>query len=157
MANLINFFAYAELMNPAVFKEAGFEAKAEFCVTLSSWKISFSKIPSDPEAPEGLGLCNIEPSSSNLGVVEGVLYEMDEKYLPKLDEYYQHPNEYKRKVMRFTRHDFTCVNGYVYVAPHEKVKAGLKPTKAMMKQLRGAKKKVQMLYFSRLMNTHTID
>jgi hypothetical protein len=59
--------------------------------------------------------------------------------------------------MSLTRHDFSETKGYIYIAQKNKVKDDLKPSKAMMKKYRGAKKHFQMLHFSRLMNTPTLD
>lgn len=157
MANMINFFTYAELMNPKVMEELGLKYNAMFCVTLSSWKLAFNKTPFDSDAPAGLGLANIVPTADNQGMMEGVMYEMDEAYLPRLDEIHRCPKEYQRKTMRFNKHDFTMVGGYAYIARAEKTGTQLRPSKAIMQKIRGAKKQLQMLYFSRIMNTPTLD
>lgn len=157
MSNWINFFAYDELMDEKLFLERGLKFNARFCVTLSCWKLVFNKIPLDNGGVEKMGLPNIVPTSDNLGMMSGVLYEMDECFLPKLDEIHQHPQEYIRKAMQFIKHDFTRVKGLAYIAPPEKTRDDLTSTKAMIKRLRGVKKSVPMLYFSRLMNTHTAD
>ncbi len=157
MPDFINYFAYGEMVNESYFKEQGFEYNSKTNVTLSGYRVVFNKLPSDPNAPEGMGVVNIEPTPTNAGMMEGILYEMEEKYVPKLDEYYEYPKEYTRKIMRINRHDFITVNGIVYFAQTERVKAGLKPDKATMKILRGARQTMSMLYFSRLMGTKTID
>ncbi len=157
MVDVVNFFAYDELMNEQHFKQRGLEYISKSSVTLSAWQVVFNKIPVEEDAPENLGLPNIEPTSGSSGMMFGVLYEMDSSFLPKLDEIHDAPKQYQRKVMRFTRHDFNLVNGLVYVARPENTKAGLKPSKATMKIIKGAKKAVPILYFSRLMNTRTCD
>ena len=157
MGNIIRVILYDELMNESVFNEHGLEYIAKTSVTLSAHKRVFNKIPIDNCGLEELGLTNIEPTYDNLGMMIGVLHEMDEKFLPKLDEIYQSPKEYTRKVMNFQRHDFTPAKGFIYIAPLEKTKSGLKPSKDMMKKFRGAKKTMDMLHFSRLMNTVTCD
>jgi len=157
MPDLIHYFGYGEMINESYFKEHGFECVSKSNVTLSAWRIVFNKIPTDPSAPEGLGQINIEPTPTNTGMMEGVLYEMDESYLPKLDAYYHYPKEYTRKIMRINRHDFRTVNGIVYFAQPDRIKPGLKPDKATMKILRAARKNMTMLYFARLMNTRTLD
>jgi hypothetical protein len=157
MANMINFFTYAELMNPKELEALGFKYNAMFSVSLSSWKLVFNKTPFESTAPEGLGLANIAQTTDSLGMMEGVIYEMDEAYLPRLDEIHHCPKEYQRKVMRFNKHDFTMVNAFIYVAREEKTGANLRPSKAMLQKIRGAKKQLQMLYFSRVMNTTTLD
>jgi len=157
MADVVNFFAYGELINEDYFKEKGLEYISKSSVTLSAWQRVFNKIPIDNGGVEGLGLVNIEPTPDNAGMMHGELYIMDEKFLPKLDEIFDHPNEYQRKVMRFNRHDFILINGLTYIARPDKIATGLKPSKATMKIFRKAKKFFPMLYFSRLMNTPTCD
>lgn len=157
MADIVHFFAYGKLMNDEYFKEQGLDCAAKSAVTLSAWRVVFDKIPTDDDAAEGLGLENIEPTPDNNGMTFGILYEVDESYIQKLDAIHQAPKEYQRKVMRFTKHDFNTTNGLVYVARPEKTKKGLKPDKTTMKILKKAKKNMPMLYFSRLMNTPTLD
>jgi hypothetical protein len=157
MADIIHFFAYGKLIDEDYFKEQGLEYVSKSSVTLSGWKLVFNKIPVDNEGLEGLGLPNIEPTDDSAGMMHGELYAMDEKFVPKLDEIFGHPNEYHRKVMRFNRHDFTLINGVAYMAKPDKIGSKLKPSKALLKVLKKAKKLLPMLYFSRLMNTPTCD
>ena len=157
MSDTINFFAYNELMNEAHFKKNGLEYIERITVTLSAWRIVFNKLPVEKNAPEGLGLPNIEPTPNNAGMMEGVLYKMDESFLPKLDELFGYPEEYTRKLMDLNRHDFTSVKAAVYFAQPGRIGEKLKPSKAMMKLYRSSKKDMSMLYFSRLMNTRTCD
>ncbi|MGV7220768.1 MAG: gamma-glutamylcyclotransferase family protein [Nitrospinales bacterium] len=157
MQDWLNFFAYDDLMNLEVMKEHGLEYRAFFSVTLSSFKVVFNKIPVDNGGYEEMGLPNIIPIHDNLGSIEGVLYEINESFLPKLDEIYGHPTEYKRQVFRFTKHDFTVVKGFTYVAVPERTKPKLSPNKALMKRIKGSKKNLQTLYFYRLMNVRTVD
>ncbi len=157
MPNYINWFAYDDMVNPKIAQERGLDYNAYFCVTLSAFKLVFNKIPEDNSGIEGLGLYNIAPTPSNLGMMEGIMYEIDEKFLPKLDEIYQYPEEYTRKKMRLTKHDFTYVNGIVYFAPEHRMQEGLMPTKAMLKGYKECRKNLTMLYISRLMNTPTLD
>lgn len=157
MSDWVNFFAYDELMNPEVMKEHGVEYNALFSVTLSGFKVIFNKIPLDNGGQEGLGLANMTATADNLGSLPGVLYEMKDDFIPKLDEIYNHPDEYGRKTFRFTKHDFTMVKGFAYVARPEKTAPKLRPNKAMMKRIKGAKKNLQTLYFYKLMQSRTID
>ncbi|MFP6637362.1 MAG: gamma-glutamylcyclotransferase family protein [Nitrospinaceae bacterium] len=157
MADVVNFFGYGDLINEDHFKELGLEYVSKSSVTLSAWQLVFNKIPIDNGGLENLGLVNIEPTLDNSGMMHGELYAMDEKFVPKLDEIFGHPNEYHRKVLRFNRHDFTLINGLTYIARPERIGAGLKPSKAALKLYRKSKKLFPMLYFSRLMNTPTCD
>jgi hypothetical protein len=157
MTDVVNFFAYGEFVNEEYFKEKGLEYVSKSSVTLSAWQLVFNKVPIDNGGQEKLGLSNIEPTNDSSGMMHGELYAMDEKFVPKLDEIFGHPNEYHRKVLRFNRHDFTLTNGLTYIAKPDKIGTGLKPDKATLKILKKAKKLFPMLYFSRLMNTPTCD
>ena len=130
MEDWLNFFAYDDLMNLDVMQEHGLEYRALFSVTLSSYRVVFNKIPIDNGGQERLGLTNIIPIHDNLGSLEGVLYEMKERFLPK---------------------------GFTYIAVPERTGKRLLPNKALMKRLKGAKKNLQSLYFYRLMNIRTVD
>ena len=154
---LINFFAYDLLMNEETMKETGVEWNARFSVTFPAHKMVFNKIPTEEDAHPELGYPNVVPAPNNLGMMDGIMYEMKEEWVAKLDEYYQAPEEYQRKPVRVTKHDFTMVEAFTYIAPFDKTQKGLKPDKAMMKQFRKTKKSIQMLYFSRLMHTPTLD
>lgn len=157
MIDLVNFFAYGDLMDEEYFKAQGLEYVDKSSVTLSAWRLVFNRIPTDENSPEGLGLANIEPTHNNAGMMFGMNYEMKDSFVPLLDKIHDYPNQFVRKILRFNRHDFTLINGFAYIARPELTKKGLKPTKAMMKTLRVAKKHVPMLYFSRLMGTKTLD
>ncbi len=157
MADVVHFFAYGELINEDYFKEKGLEYISKSSVTLSAWQLVFNKIPTDNGGLEKMGLSNIEPTLDNAGMMHGELYVMDEKFLTKLDELFDHPNEYQRKILRFNRHDFLLIDGLTYIARPDKIDKGLKPSKATLKIFRKAKKFFPMLYFSRMMNTPTCD
>ena len=157
MPEKISVFAYNELLNEDYFKEKGFEYLDKVTVTLSAQRIVFNRLPPEGEGIEGQGLPNIEPTPNNAGMMEGVLYEMLDTFLPMLDEFHGYPKESTRKVMDLNAHDFHTVRGIVYFAQPDKIGEKLKPSKALMKLYRKSWKEHTMLYFARLMNTRTCD
>ena len=157
MPEKISVFAYNELINEDYFKEKGFEYIDRVTVTLSAQRIVFNRLPLEGEGIEGQGLPNIEPTPNNAGMMEGMLYDMYDTFLPKLDEFHGYPKECNRKVMDLNAHDFHTVRGIVYFAQPERIRDKLKPSKALMKLFRKSRKEMTMLYFSRLMNTRTCD
>ena len=157
MANIINWFAYDEMMNPEVIKEQGLKYEAALSVTLSAFRLVFNKIPLDNGGKEKLGLPNIAPTRDNLGMMEGVLYEMPEENLPQLDALYHHPEEYQRIKMRFTKHDFTFVNAVVYIAQKNRTQNGLMPSKDMLKKYKGCRRILTKLYLSKLLIRPAIE
>ncbi|MEC7641087.1 MAG: gamma-glutamylcyclotransferase family protein [Nitrospinota bacterium] len=157
MDDVINFFAYNELMDQRNMRERGLEFVSCSPVTLSAYKLVFNKIPLDNSGIENLGLANLVLTPNNLGMVTGVLYEMSKGLLPKLDEIHGYPQEYNRKIHKLFRHDFNPTQGYVYMAQPGKMDDNLKPTKAMLKKYKGARKELGLLNLSRIMTTPTVD
>ena len=157
MSEKISFFTYNELINESYFKEMGFEHIEKVTVTLSAQRIVFNRVPPEGKGLEGQGFPNIEPTPDNAGMMEGVLYEMNDNFLPKLDEFHGYPKECNRKLLNLNRHDFNTVKGIVYSAQPDKIGEKLKPSKALMKLFKKAKKDMTFLYFARLMNTRTCD
>ena len=157
MSEKISVFAYNELINEDYFKEKGFEYIDKVTVTLSAQRIVFNRLPLEGESIEGQGLPNIEPTPNNAGMMEGMLYDMHDTFLPKLDELHGYPKECNRKVMDLNAHDFHTVRGIVYFAQPDRIGDKLKPSKALMKLFRKSRKEMTMLYFARLMNTRTCD
>ena len=157
MGDLVNFFAYNELMDERNMREAGLDFIACSPVTLSAYKLVFNKIPLDNGGIENLGLANLIPTDNNLGMATGVLYEMSKDNLVKLDEIHGYPHEYNRKTHKLFRHDFNPTKGYVYMAQTGRTDDNLKPTKAMLKKYKGARKNLGLLNLSRIMITPTVD
>ena len=157
MSEKISVFAYNELINEDYFKENGFGYIDKVTVTLSAQRIVFNRLPLEGEGIEGQRLPNIEPTPNNAGMMEGMLYDMYDTFLPKLDEFHGYPKECNRKVMDLNAHDFHTVRGIVYFAQPDRIGDKLKPSKALMKLFRKSRKEMTMLYFARLMNTRTCD
>jgi len=157
MSEKISVFAYNELINEDYFKEKGFEYIDKVTVTLSAQRIVFNRLPLEGEGIEGQGLPNIEPTPNNAGMMEGMLYDMYDTFLPKLDAFHGYPKECNRKVMDLNAHDFHTVRGIVYFAQPDRIGDKLNPSKALMKLFKKSRKEMTMLYFARLMNTRTCD
>ena len=157
MSEKIRVFSYNELLNEDFFKEKGFEYIDKLTVSLSAQRIVFNRIPPEGTGIDGQGLPNIEPTPNNAGMMEGVLYDMDDTFLPKLDEFHGYPEECTRKLMDLNAHDFHTVRGIVYFAQPNRIAEKLKPSKELMKLYRKSRKEHSMLYFARLMNTRTCD
>ena len=157
MSEKISVFAYNELINEDYFKEKGFEYIDKVTVTLSAQRLVFNRLPLEGEGIKGQGLPNIEPTPNNAGMMEGMLYDMYDTFLPKLDEFHGYPKECNRKVMDLNAHDFHTVRGIVYFAQPDRIGDKLNPSKALMKLFKKSRKEMTMLYFARLMNTRTCD
>jgi hypothetical protein len=59
--------------------------------------------------------------------------------------------------MRFTKHDFTFVDGIVYIAQKDRTQSGLLPSKDMLKVYKGCRKMLTKLYLSKLLIRPAIE
>ena len=101
MSEKISVFTYNELLNEDYFKEMGFDYIEKVTVTLSAQRLVFNRLPPEGTGIEGQGLPNIEPTPNNAGMMEGVLYEMYDTFLPQLNEFHGYPTECNRKLKNF--------------------------------------------------------
>ena len=157
MSEKISVFTYNELLNEDYFKEMGFDYIEKVTVTLSAQRLVFNRLPPEGTGIEGQGLPNIEPTPNNAGMMEGVLYEMHDTFLSKLDDFHGSPTECPRKSTGPNQPVSKTVRGIIYFAQPDKIGDKLKPSKALMKLYRKSRKEHTMLYFARLMNTRTCD
>ena len=89
MGDIVRVYLYDEMMNEAVFREQGLEFQSKYSVTLSAFKRVFNKIPIDNSELKGMGHTNVVPTDDNLGMLIGVMYEIDENLIPKFDKIFQ--------------------------------------------------------------------
>ena len=148
MSEKISVFTYNELLNVDFFKEKGFEYLDKVTVTLSAQRIVFNRLPPEGTGIDGQGLPNIEPTPNNAGMMEGVLYDMHDTFLPKLDEFHGYPKECNRKLMDLNAHDFHTVRGIVYYAQPNRIAEKLKPSKELMKLYRKSRKEHSCLLYT---------
>ena len=81
MGEIVRVYLYDEMMNEAIFKEQGLEFQSKYSVTLSAYKRVFNKIPVDNGGLEELGQANVVPTDDNLGMLIGMMYEIDENMI----------------------------------------------------------------------------
>lgn len=119
---------------------------------LEGYKIVFNKQSNtDPR----VGFANIEPDPDS--VVHGVLYEIDENGLAKLDISEGSPDHFARQEMEVVTSSGEKVRAEVYVASDPKVRPGLKPSKSYIANLLGGKDVLPKEYFKSLQDAETYD
>lgn len=119
---------------------------------VKSHSLKFNKVASRNRKE---GYANIVPDEE--GVVEGVLYDMLDSELSKLDKYEGYPDHYDRVKMWVQLDDGQEVEAFVYVAQPHKVKEGLKPSREYLDHLLTARDIVSESYHRRLASWETLD
>jgi cation transport regulator ChaC len=100
------------------------------------------------------GFANVTPSVGEH--VEGVLYQVTEEDLLKLDKFEGCPTHYERVSLPIVAKT-GLVTAYVYVAKKEWIVEGLKPTKEYLNHLMKGKEFFTEPYFNRLKTIPTTD
>ncbi len=119
--------------------------------TLHGYRLEFNKVSS--ENPDE-GYANIVQFEN--GIVEGVLYEIRDTDLSKLDEHQGCPDQYERIRLEVVLAGQRA-KAFAYKARPEKVKFGLKPTMEHMGHLMAAGSLLSESYRRKLSVWETLD
>jgi len=126
----MKYFAYGSNMNPDRMKQRGIKFTQREWAILKNWRLEFNKIASrNPKE----GYANIVRDSNE--AVEGVLYEISEKDVKKLDKWEGYPTHYDRTIVKVNLKDGREIDALVYIAQPDKVRNGLKPTREYLAHL----------------------
>ena len=148
----MRYFAYGSNMNPGRMKERGVNFTAREWAVLKGWRLEFNKVASaDPRQ----GYANIVEGESS--VVEGILYEMPDKDILKLDKKEGYPTHYDRITVTVELSNGEEVEAVTYVAQPERVAQGLKPTREYMGHLLKGCDLLSEEYCQRLRDWETLD
>jgi len=97
---------------------------------LEGWRLEFNKMVS-PNSNEGYA--NIIQDEKS--VVEGIIYEVSDSDMAKLDCYEGYPSHYDRIKIRVKLDDGQEVEAVTYIAQPDKIGSGLKPSKEYLNHL----------------------
>lgn len=90
----MKYFAYGSNCNPAVMAKKGVEFTCRARGTLSGYRVLFNKRALRERLPDGIGFANINEDAT--GTVEGLVYEIVDEHLERLDESERYPDHYTR-------------------------------------------------------------
>lgn len=152
MTNL--YFAYGSNMDKHRFLDRVGTFRSERAAVLRNHELCFNKLASGPVV--GKGYANIKPSPSS--VVEGILYEIDEVGLRKLDRKESHPYDYER----FERAVEIRATGevrlaHVYIANTKKLRDRLYPSEEYLGYLRAGERFLTSAYLEFLASVPTLE
>lgn len=150
----MKYFAYGSNCNPAIMKKKGVEFTSAQRAVLPGYRMLFNKLALREKLPEGIGFANIneDPESE----VEGILYEIVDEHLGRLDESERYPDHYGRIEVTVQVDDqmFPCIS---YQAQPDKVAAGLKPSRNYLDHILAAKDFLSWQYFQALNKAQTFS
>ena len=145
------YFAYGSNMDEDRMKRRGVRFFRKLSGILHGHNLEFDKVSSKNENE---GKANVVPDEDN--IVEGVLYEIKDGDISKLDEREVCPEHYVRMQMDIETKEGTK-KAEIYIANKDKIKTGLKPTKEYLSHLLAGKKYLSDQYYAKLMSWPTLD
>jgi cation transport regulator ChaC len=147
----MKYFAYGSNMDAQRMRERGIEFSERVHAILSGYSLKFNKM-ADRNHKEGYA--NIVPDKNNS--VEGVLYEIPDLDLKKLDKHECYPIHYDRIKINVRTGGKKEVEAIIYVAQPDKVKQGLKPSNEYLAHLLAGKDILSESYYLRLESLETL-
>ncbi len=148
----MRYFAYGSNMDPRRMKKRGVEFTSREWACLKGWRLEFNK---EASSGPGVGYANIVEDKD--GVVEGILYEITEEGLYKLDDYEVCPDHYARIQVGVVLKSGEGVEANTYVAQPDWVSEGLKPTRDYIQHLLAGCDLLSHEYCERLRNWELLD
>lgn len=150
----MKYFAYGSNCNPAVMQKKGVDFSSPKRAVLAGYRLLFNKKAMREKLPTGIGFANINEDSE--GTVEGILYEINDEHLGRLDESERYPDHYTR-IELTVKTDDGMVQCYSYQAQPDKIANGLKPSRNYLNHLLTAKDFLSWQYFQALDKSQTFE
>ena len=148
----MKYFAYCSNMGCDMLPERGVRFSKRERAVLKGYRLLFNKRTTrNPEE----GYANIVKDED--GVVEGILYEIADKDIERLDRYEGYPQHYHRQKVKVRLQSGDVVEAVVYIARQEMTAEGLKPTREYLNLLLKGCVLLSKEYCEKLRNTQTLD
>lgn len=145
------YFAYGSNMNPQRLKERRINYVQRSPAILKAWRLEFNKVASRSPAE---GYANIVTDVN--GIVEGVLYDMRDSDISKLDKYEGYPEHYCR-ILVTVLNDGQEIEAITYIANSNNIRTGLRPSKEYLNHLLNGCDLLSEEYCNRLKKWETLD
>jgi gamma-glutamylcyclotransferase (GGCT)/AIG2-like uncharacterized protein YtfP len=125
----MKYFAYGSNCDPLVIKRKEVEYTSRKRAVLRRYRLLFNKKALRKHLPDAIGFANINEDSH--GCVEGVLYDIRDEHLDRLDRSERYPEHYDRiqVVVETDDGDQEC---FAYQAQPDKLAAGLVPSRSYL-------------------------
>jgi len=148
----MKYFAYGSNMDSERARKRGIRFSQRRHATLKGYRLEFNKVASrDPRE----GYANIVQYEN--GIVEGVLYDIEDSDLSRLDRHEGYPDHYKRVEVRVQLDDRQEVEAVTYVAQPDRVRYELMPSRDYLDHLLAAGGLLSESYRRKLQLWQTLD
>jgi gamma-glutamylcyclotransferase (GGCT)/AIG2-like uncharacterized protein YtfP len=143
----MKYFAYGSNCNPAIMEKKGVEWSSRRRAVLPAYRLLFNKKALRERIPEGVGFANINEHPE--GRVEGVLYDITDEHLDRLDESERCPEHYRR-IDVTVETDTGPERCLTYQAQPDKIADHLEPSRNYINHILAAKDFLSWQYFDAL-------
>lgn len=148
----MKYFAYGSNMDSQRMKDRGINFSKKEPAILKDYKLCFNKQASrNPNE----GYANLIPKEGT--ATEGILYEINDEDIEKLDKYEGYPNHYDKKTIKVKLKNGNEVDALVYLAQSDKTKNGLKPCKEYLNHLKQGEDLLSEKYSNLLESFDTLE
>lgn len=147
----MKYFAYGSNMNPDRMNTREVHFKNMNGAILKGYRLEFNKVAKANPA-KGFATIIFDPDE----IVEGILYEIEDEDIKKLDIFEGYPNHYDRKEITVNVNGLD-VKAIVYIAQQDWIKTGLKPTQEYLNHLLSAKEDISESYYNKLKNVVVLN
>lgn len=146
-------FAYGSNISEHRMKvERNINFKSRRLSVLRDYKLVFNKVSKNNVY---LGFANIVVSKGD--IVQGALYEIDDKDISILDKYEGVKNNHYMRISVDVVCDDEKVNAITYIASPDKVRENIKPDKKYLNYILDGKDLFTNDYYEKLLETKTLD
>ncbi|QEF99770.1 AIG2-like family protein [Stieleria maiorica] len=150
----MKYFAYGSNCNPAIMEKKGVSFTTARRAVLPGYRMLFNKLALRESLPAGIGFANINEDAG--GEVEGILYEIVDDHLDRLDQSERYPDHYGR--IEVTVHcDDQAIQCISYQAQSDKIADGLRPSRNYLNHILEAKDFLSWQYFEALDKSQTFE
>ena len=125
-ANKMKYFAYGTNCNPAIMAKKCVEFTSRSRGKLTGYRLLFNKMALRERLPDGIGFANINDDPA--GSVEGVVYDIVDDHIVRLDESERCPEHYTRMTVTVET-EVGPVECLTYKAQPDKITDGLVPSR----------------------------
>jgi len=148
----MKYFAYGSNCNPAIMAKKRVEFISRSRGRLNGYHLLFNKMALRERLPDGIGFANINEDSA--GTVEGVVYDIVDEHLPRLDESERYPEHYRRITVTVETEEgpTECLT---YQAQLDKIADGLVPSRNYLNHILAGHDFLSKQYFDALDQSQT--
>ena len=148
----MKYFAYGSNCSPAIMEKKGVKYNSSQHAVLSGFRLLFNKMALREKLPPDIGFANINEDTES--TVEGILYDILDEHLERLDESERYPDHYRRIEVTVETKEATVVC-MAYQACPDKIASGLKPSRNYLNHILAAKDFLSWQYYEALEKSQT--